>query len=193
MDVSTQLVVGPWYAGDGEDIKEEDHEEDEDATAAMLVTVEEDGNIKRSLQITEKQLTNALLANTSAGNKKLPNEQLDMSLQNHPSQRNLSPCTTDGAQTPTPIVGEISRNHTLSPSRFVTNRFLNNSEVSEHPVMKKLSLHTYQIRNKNGSPTAQVTILKDGEEIGLIDEPNDSVSQSTTKMSGINQKSKFQS
>jgi hypothetical protein len=40
----------------------------------MLVTVEEDGNVKRSLQITEKQLTNALLANTSAGNKKLPNE-----------------------------------------------------------------------------------------------------------------------
>lgn len=66
--------MGPWYAGDGEDIKEEDHEEDEDATAAMLVTVEEDGNVKKSLQITEKQLTNALLANTSAGNKKLPNE-----------------------------------------------------------------------------------------------------------------------
>lgn len=97
MDVITQLVVGPWYAGDGEDIKEEDHEEDEDATAAMLVKVEEDGNIKRSLQITEKQLTNALLENAPAGNKKLPNEQLDMSLQNHPSQRDLSPCTTDGA------------------------------------------------------------------------------------------------
>ena len=49
--MSTYLVVGPWYAGD-EDIKEEDQEED-DATAAMLVTVEEEGNYKKS-HITEK-------------------------------------------------------------------------------------------------------------------------------------------
>ena len=62
MEVSTQLVVGPWYAGD-EDIKEEDQEED-DATAAMLVTVEEEGNNKKS-HITEKQLTAAILSNTN--------------------------------------------------------------------------------------------------------------------------------
>lgn len=62
LDVSTHLVVGPWYAGD-EDIKEEDQEED-DATAAMLVTVEEEGNIKKS-HITEKQLTSVLLSNTN--------------------------------------------------------------------------------------------------------------------------------
>lgn len=57
--------MGPWYAGD-EDIKEEDQEED-DATAAMLVTVEEDGNIRKS-HITEKQLTTAILANPANNN-----------------------------------------------------------------------------------------------------------------------------
>lgn len=84
MDVSTQLVVGPWYAGD-EDIKEEDQEED-DATAAMLVTVEEEGNNKKS-HITEKQLTAAILSNpannANHGNRKL--NDFDLSLQNHPS------------------------------------------------------------------------------------------------------------
>jgi hypothetical protein len=60
--------------------------------------------------------------------------------------------------------------------------------------MKRLSLHTYQIRNKNGSPTAQVTILKDNEDLG--DEPGAdtaSVSQSTiTKgVSPLHQKSKL--
>ena len=62
--------------------------------------------------------------------------------------------------------------------------------------MKRLSLQTYHIRNKNGSPTAQVTILKDNEDLG--DEPGAdtaSVSQSTTTkgVSPLHQKSKLQS
>ena len=77
-----------------------------------------------------------------------------MSLQNHPSLRDLSPNTIDGVHMSTPIIGEMQRMHSLSPSRYLTTRFLSNSEVSENPVMKRLSLHTYQIRNKNGSPTA---------------------------------------
>ncbi len=92
-----------------------------------------------------------------------------------------------------PTVGnnEFSRNFSMSPNRNPMNKLLSNSEISENPVMKRLSLHTYHIRNKNGNPTAQVTILKDGDEIGIIDEPNDSVSQSTTKVSGFHQKSKI--
>jgi len=54
------LIVGPWYGGD-EDIKEEDHEEDE-ATAPLQVTVEEEFNHKKS-QITEKQLAAAIFSN----------------------------------------------------------------------------------------------------------------------------------
>ena len=54
-------------------------------------------------------------------------------------------------------------------------------------MIKKISLHTYHIRNKNGSPTAQVTILKDNDDPAFGDEPLDtvSVSQSTTKMSAV--------
>ncbi len=75
----------------------------------------------------------------------------------------------------------------LSPTRFVSAR-LANSEISDtQNMVKRMSLHTYHIRNKNGNPTAQVAIMKDADEnqgnLVMIEEPQDtaSVSQSTTK------------
>ena len=75
----------------------------------------------------------------------------------------------------------------LSPTRFVSAR-LANSEISDtQNMVKRMSLHTYHIRNKNGNPTAQVAIMKDADEnqgnMVMIEEPQDtaSVSQSTTK------------
>ena len=69
--------------------------------------------------------------------------------------------------------------YSLSPSRITSSRVnFNNSEVSETAAAaKKLSLHTYHIRNKNGSPTAQVTILKDVDDV-VFDEPGDTASAS---------------
>jgi beta-lactamase class D len=161
----------------------------------MLVTVEEDGGAvtKKSQIITEKQVTQALInPYGQTANIKKVTADFDMSMQNHFSHRELSPTHTEG-QVSMPSVGnnEFSRNFSMSPNRIPMNKLLSNSEISENPVMKRLSLHTYHIRNKNGNPTAQVTILKDGDEIGIIDEPNDSVSQSTTKVSGFHQKSKI--
>jgi hypothetical protein len=52
----------------------------------------------------------------------------------------------------------------LSPTRFVSAR-LANSEISDtQNMVKRMSLHTYHIRNKNGNPTAQVAIMKDADE-----------------------------
>jgi hypothetical protein len=92
-------------------------------------------------------------------------------------------------------LGNGGGHYSLSPSRITSSRInFNNSEVSD-TAAKKMSLHTYHIRNKNGSPTAQVQILKDVDDVAF-DEPGDtaSASQSTTKVSMIpNQKtpSKF--
>jgi len=93
----------------------------------------------------------------------------------------------------------------LSPVRFnnssirtlVGVNHLFNSETSEvsasNPALKKLQLHTYHIRDKNGSPTAQVAILRDFQDdqltqlldLHLGEAPNaETTSQSTTKFSG---------
>jgi|APCry1669189034_1035192.scaffolds.fasta_scaffold636173_1 hypothetical protein len=53
-------------------------------------------------------------------------------------------------------------NLSLSPSRFNSSRHFLNSEISEN--QKKNQLHSYHIRNKNGSPTAQVIILKETDD-----------------------------
>ena len=86
-------MVGPLNLSD-EDIKEVEAE-DEDATAAMLVTVEEDNGtlIKRS-QITEKMLT-PIVTNNVAGRADMRRNNhdsaFDLSLHNHMSIRDLSP------------------------------------------------------------------------------------------------------
>lgn len=66
---------------------------------------------------------------------------------------------------------QIGQHFSVSPSRFASSRVAFNSEISNATGLmagensnKRISLHTYQIRNKNGSPTAQVTILKDGND-----------------------------
>jgi len=121
----------------------------------------------------------------------------DASLFNHMSQKELSPHNSISGEFNNNTLSNIKvpgqqspsqkLNHSLSPSRFNSTRINFNSEISDSNNLKKLSLHTYHIKNKNGSPTAQVTILKDSDDpTAFIDEPLDtaSVSQSTTKVSG---------
>lgn len=87
-------MVGPVNASE-DDIKEVEAE-DEDATAAMLVTVEEDNGtmIKRSQIITDKQLS-AMIANNAAAKGEMRRNNhdsaFDLSLHNHMSIRDLSP------------------------------------------------------------------------------------------------------
>jgi hypothetical protein len=94
LDAHTQCVIGPSSPSE-EDNKEGFQEEDE-ATAAMLVTVEEDNGtmIKRS-QVTEKQLTaiisNNLASKADASRKNHRDSAFDLSLHNHMSIRDLSP------------------------------------------------------------------------------------------------------
>lgn len=100
----------------------------------------------------------------------------------------------------------------MSPVRFNNSSIrtlpgvnhLFNSETSDvsatnNPALKKLQLHTYHIRDKNGSPTAQVAILRDFQDdqltqlldLNLGEAPNaETLSQSTTKFSGPTKKNK---
>jgi hypothetical protein len=166
LDVHTQCVVGPSNPSE-EDIKEGGYQEEEDATAAMLVTVEEDNGtmIKRS-QITEKQLTAIMsnnLATKAEARRNNHDSGFDLSLHNHMSIRELSPSPSNG-ETENNLPGRTNSNLSLSPSRFASARLVN-SEISDtQNMVKRLSLHTYHIRNKNGNPTAQVAIMKDTEE-----------------------------
>jgi len=90
-------VVGPLNPSE-EDLK--DPEGEDEGTAAMLVTVEEDNGtmIKRS-QINEKQLT-AIITNNQASRgevrKNLHDSGFDLSLHNHMSIRDLSPTPSNG-------------------------------------------------------------------------------------------------
>ncbi len=155
----------------------------------MLVTVEEDNGtmIKRS-QVTEKQLT-AIISNNLATKvetrKNHRDSAFDLSLHNHMSIRDLSP---NNSQIETEN-NFHKRTVSLSPTRFGSGRLVTSTEISDtQNMVKRMSLHTYHIRNKNGNPTAQVAIMKDNDDsptnILMVEEQQDtaSVSQSTTKM-----------
>jgi hypothetical protein len=153
--------------------------EDGDNTA-MKVTVEEDVTSNTPVvQIVSPKphvpSTKAVIKANRLSNFDLSNG--EASLQNHLSVRDLSPQQTDGNQETSPFSSGIGSkqvfHHSLSPVRFNNSSIrtlpgvnhLFNSETSDvsvsNPALKKLQLHTYHIRDKNGSPTAQVAILRD--------------------------------
>jgi hypothetical protein len=125
-------VVGPLNLSD-EDIKEVEAE-DEEATGAMLVTVEEDNGtlIKRS-QITDNKMISPIVTNNIASRADIRRNNhdsgFDLSLHNHMSIRDLSPNLSNGD-----IEGiapsRTTSNLSLSPSRIISNR-LASSEISD--------------------------------------------------------------
>jgi hypothetical protein len=79
------------------------------------------------------------------------------------SIRDLSPTPSHG-DAENIISGRANSHLSLSPTRFASGRLVN-SEISDtQNMVKRMSLHTYHIRNKNGNPTAQVAIMKDTDE-----------------------------
>ena len=153
LDAHTQCVIGP--SNSSEEDNKEVFQEEEEATAAMLVTVEEDNGtmIKRS-QVTEKQLT-AIISNNLATKvetrKNHRDSAFDLSLHNHMSIRDLSP---NNSQIETEN-NFHKRTVSLSPTRFGSGRLVTSTEISDtQNMVKRMSLHTYHIRNKNGNPTA---------------------------------------
>jgi hypothetical protein len=79
------------------------------------------------------------------------------------SIRDLSPAQSNG-EIDGMVPSRTRSNLSLSPSRIISNKLVNSDISDTQNMVKRMSLHTYHIRSKNGNPTAQVAIMKDTEE-----------------------------